>query len=44
MPKQSIKVFCKYEADDSVAPLEHSESSHGFKQEGRKRYQVSRQI
>jgi hypothetical protein len=23
MPKQSIEVFCKYEADDSVAPLGH---------------------
>jgi hypothetical protein len=44
MPKQSIKVFCKYEADDSIAPLKHMESGPGFEQEGRKNYLVSKQL
>ena len=34
MPKQSIKVFCEYEADDGVAPLGYDELSHDVEQEG----------
>jgi hypothetical protein len=44
MPKQSIEVFCKYEADDGVAPLGHDELSRGVEQEDRETYQVSKQI
>jgi len=40
MPKQSIEVFCKYEADDSIGPLGHSELSRDFeKDSGNTRFQ-----
>jgi hypothetical protein len=44
MPKQSIEVFCKYEADDGVAPLGYDESSRDVEHEDREKYQVSKQI
>jgi hypothetical protein len=34
MPKKSVEVFCKYEADDSVGPLGHIGLSITFEQEG----------
>jgi len=40
MPKQSIEVFCKYEADDGVAPLGHDELSCGVEEEDRETYNV----
>jgi hypothetical protein len=44
MPKQSIEVFCKYEADDGVAPLGHDGLSPGVEEGDREAYQVSKQI
>jgi hypothetical protein len=44
MPKKSVEVFCKYEADDSVAPLGHIGLSITIEQEGIEQYQVSKQI